>query len=140
MKDALGHGSDAGAAHQEGVDSVGRRFTTLAGTIVIGHKDPSTMTNAELAKEYQRVTMHDSATTREFINAGRGMERPLDIAKLQDPLSVKDRALTARVTALHDEAESRNRMGGRRVTSDDGRVRFVGKQPGHLQRGHFEGS
>lgn len=130
-KDKGGHGSEKRGA--------GRRFTTLAGNVVLGKKDPITMTNAELAKEFERVTLHASAVGREFINAGRSMERPTDRVALQDPLSVKDRALNTRASALHDEAEYRNRMGGRRVATEDGRVKFVGKQPGSLRRGYFSG-
>jgi hypothetical protein len=143
MKDAKGHGSDphgGAAAHQEGVEKqVPRRFTTLAGSVTVGTKDPTQMTNSELQKEHENLTLHGSAVTREFINAGRGMEKPTDWPKTPgvDPLVDKDRAIKARASALRDEAHYRNTMGGRRVESPDGRVKFVGKTPGSLKHGYF---
>ena len=134
MKDEKGHGSDA---HGGGIETqVPRIFKTLAGNIVVGTKDPSTMTNGQLAKEYENTTMHASAVGREFINAGRGMEKPSDMPA-GDPLTQKYQAINSRAGALHDEAEYRNRMGGRRVQSEDGRVKFVGKQPGSLKMGFY---
>src|SRR5579864_673111 len=137
MKDAQGHGSDPHAAHQEGVEKqVPRRFNTLAGGVTVGTKDPSQMTNGELQKEHENLTMHGSAVGRELINMGRGMERPSDM-KPDDPMTVKYRAINERADALRSEAEYRNKMGGRRVESPDGRVKFVGKQPGRLKSGYF---
>lgn len=138
MKDAQGHGSDPrGGPHTEGIEQkVPKRYNTLAGGITISTRDPSTMTNGELNKEYENVTRHQSATTTEFINAGRGNEKPKDMDP-NDPLVQKYRALGDRAQALSSEAHSRNTMGGRRVQSEDGRVKFVGKQPGSLKMGFY---
>lgn len=139
-RDKNGEWTSGGAmGHQKDTDAIGRVHNTLAGRIVLGIKDPATMTNGELQKEYERTTLHASAVGRQFINAGRGMERPNEMNPT-DPLVQTYRAINGRASALNDEAGYRNRMGGRRVQTEDGRVRFVGKQPGTLRSGYFEGS
>ena len=143
MKDAKGHGSDA---HSAGIEQVGRtplnptpytRGVTAAGRFVIGQKEPSAMTNGQIAKEYENLTLHSSAVGRDMINTGRGMEKPSDRVGKTDDLSMMDRALNQRISELQDEHHYRTTMGGRRVQSEDGRVKFVGKQPGSLKRGYF---
>lgn len=141
MKDALGHGSEA--HHMAGVNTIGqplRSGQTLAGKFTISDKDPATMTNGELLKEYERVSLHGSAVGRELIDAGRGMEKISETRAATDALALKSNALATRQQALQAEHAYRSKMGGRRVDTGDGRSKFVGKVPPSLKHGYYSGT
>lgn len=129
-------------AAQHGIEgpAVKAPFTeglTLAGHFKISPKDPSTLTNGQLAKEYENLTMHRSAVGRDLINTGRGMETPKDRVGKTDDLSMMDRALTDRIDALQTEHHYRQYMGGRQVKTEDGRTKIIGKSPPSLKSGYY---
>src|SRR5580704_3504076 len=112
---------------------------TLAGKVKIGTKDPKDMSNAEIAKEFEKITLHSSAVNKEMINAGRGMEARSETETKTDELSQKTKALSKREYDLYAENKLRQDMGGRRVENPEtGNITYVGKRPANLKYSYFK--
>jgi hypothetical protein len=146
MKDALGHGSNA---HAAGVEQVGKAplspgaltsGKTYAGKFNISARDPESMPQGALEKEYEQMTLHSSALNREFIDQGRGQERPTEIRSKTDDLSRRYNAVSDRVQKLSNEHQSRYRMGGRRVVDPStGSTKYVGKSVSqYMKSGYYQ--
>src|SRR5262245_1696178 len=70
-------------------------------------KEPTTMTAGEINKALDKLDAQDSALTQEFIDAGRGNERPSDIRKKTDPLATRYKALQEQRSKFRIEIELR---------------------------------
>jgi hypothetical protein len=70
-------------------------------------KSPHEMTSGQINKELDALDATSSAITREFIEAGRGSERPSETIQKTDPLSARWKVASDRVMALHNEIERR---------------------------------
>ena len=79
----------------------------LSGLKANNPKDPATMTASEINKALDKLDKERSAITDEFINTGRGHERPSDYLKLSDPLSLRARDNFDAYTAIRNEVERR---------------------------------
>lgn len=77
----------------------------------VGTKDPAVMTAGEINKEMERLSAESSRITQEFIDAGRGEERPSDWWHKTDPLSMRHKVVSDRVDKIRYEIE--RRMGPR---------------------------
>jgi hypothetical protein len=91
---------------------------SYAGKFTLSTKPVAGMSLGQLGREYERLTLHDSAITREFIDMGRGMEKPTETRTKTDDLSVRYVAVRTRLDAVLDEIGLRVRMG-----------RYPGKYP-----------
>lgn len=79
----------------------------MAATAYNPAKSPGEMTAGEINKALDRLDKLDSQLTREFIEAGRGNERPSDWADKHDPLTERWRAMYRERMDLRNEAERR---------------------------------
>lgn len=135
MKDALGHGSDAKGMHSAGVNQIGKTQPfvgqSYAGKFKIAAKPVDQMTNGQLEKEYEGLSVHDSAINKQFIDEGHGQSSPDDLRKSGHPLVPSYEAVRGRMNALSGEHKFRREMGGRRVQTEYG-SKFVGKAPNSM--------
>jgi len=72
-----------------------------------GTTDPKTMTAGKINTELDFLDRYMSLNTDDFIQAGRGNERPSDYLSKTDPLSMRARELRDRYSALRQEIEAR---------------------------------
>jgi hypothetical protein len=79
------------------------RARAMPGSSRSAIKDPESITHGPLVKEYYKTTLHDSAITKEFIDSGRGLEKPTEIRGKTDDLSRRYNAVGDRVRALRSE-------------------------------------
>lgn len=70
-------------------------------------KPTSQMTAGEINKALDKLDQQDSQLTREFIDAGRGNERPSETQHMNDPLAIRHRELFRRRMDLRNEMERR---------------------------------
>ena len=70
-------------------------------------KPPAEMTAAEINKALDRLEAASSKTVQEFIDTGRGMERPSDYRLKTDPLSARANELAGQLTQLRNEIIAR---------------------------------
>jgi len=73
----------------------------------ISKKKPKNMTPGQINKELDKLSKESSKLMDDFIEAGRGRERPSEYLKKSDPLSSKARALYDRKTDLQFEIKRR---------------------------------
>lgn len=70
-------------------------------------KDPAVMQPSEINKELDALDKRDTKNTRAFIDAGRGYELPSERRDKTDPLTLEERAIYLRRSALKNEIERR---------------------------------
>lgn len=70
------------------------------------------MSATEIQKAYDAASAKISAMCDEFISAGRGHERPVDIRKMTDPLAMSHNAIYAAFDAIVSERDDRKRYHG----------------------------
>jgi hypothetical protein len=70
-------------------------------------KEPSEMTAGEINKALDKIDAESSKLTRQFIDAGRGHERPSEYLRMSDPLAMKAQELHKKRTALAIERDMR---------------------------------
>lgn len=100
MKDALGHGSDAGL-HSAGIQSLPRK-----------PKPVSELPRAALLKALEKASEASSKVNREAIDAGHGMTKVSELMVLPGPLGDRYRETTVRQQELYAEKEARLRYQG----------------------------
>ena len=70
-------------------------------------KDPAVMQPSEINRELDALDKRDTKNTRAFIDAGRGYELPSNRRNMTDPLTLEERAIHLRRSALKNEIERR---------------------------------
>lgn len=70
-------------------------------------KDPAVMQPAEINRELDALDKRGERNTAAFIAAGRGHERPSDRRDMTDPLTLEERAIHLRRSALTGEISKR---------------------------------
>lgn len=70
-------------------------------------KDPAVMQPAEINRELDALDKRGEKNTAAFIAAGRGHERPSDRRDMSDPLTLAERAIHLRRSALTAEISKR---------------------------------
>lgn len=70
-------------------------------------KNPREMGGAAITRELLALNIKSSQLNQEFIDAGRGHERPSEILKMSDPLAERYKAQWDRCCDLRAEAQRR---------------------------------
>jgi len=68
---------------------------------------PESMTGSQINKELDKLEKESSLINREFIDAGRGSERPSEWMKKTDELSVRSQKVESRLYTLRAEIKAR---------------------------------
>lgn len=90
-------------------------------------KTPAEMSAGEINRELDRLDAKDSQLTREFIDAGRGHERPSEMMKQSDSLSRRYQELQNRRFELRYEIDRRYGPGApSRLPKGFGRIKNPG--------------
>ncbi len=94
-----------GSGHARRGGALQRRYGRARGGV--SAKAPATMTAGEINRELDKLDKLSSKITDEFIEAGRGYERPSETRTKNDPLALRWSAVADRQAALRNEKEIR---------------------------------
>ena len=88
-------------------DWAGQADSVLGKVLTGNPKDPATMSASEINKALDKYDAENEKLMHQFIEAGRGHERPSEYLKLDDPLSRKAREIYQKRSAVAAERDRR---------------------------------